>query len=242
MSINTRRCLSYPPRAVQWLLTFALLLAASKASAKQLEFDVFLEDRPIGSHEFTLQEIDDITEVSINANFKVKVLFVTAFNYRHQNTETWQNNCLRKIEATTVVNGKTFEVSGNQATNQFEVELPGTANPNIDCARSFAYWDRSLLPATRVPENSSPLLNAQTGEFVAATLTDLGKGEMTIGDTPVEVNRYRLKGKDVQVTLAYAQTPTGQEEWVGLSSEVAGGRTLKYVRTEESLTQPSASR
>ena len=248
----------YIPGFLPLALVFALLFTAFEISAntsaaksettKKLEFDVYLENRPIGSHEFVFSDDGEKTEVSINASFKVKVLFVTAFNYQHTNTEMWLGNCLHSINATTVVNGDTYEVSGKQADTSFRVieatndKPPATKTlkalpreARTACTRSFAYWDRSLLPSSGLPTD---LLNAQTGELVPATLTPLAKGMLAIGEQQLPVNRYLLQGKDLQVTLAYNQGVDGNEEWVGLSSKVRGGRTLTYIRTPGSLNNP----
>ena len=160
----------------------------------------------------------------------------------------WLGNCLHSINATTVVNGDTYEVSGKQADTSFRVieatndKPPATKTlkalpreARTACTRSFAYWDRSLLPSSGLPTD---LLNAQTGELVPATLTPLAKGMLAIGEQQLPVNRYLLKGKDLQVTLAYNQGVDGNEEWVGLSSKVRGGRTLTYIRTPGSLNNP----
>ena len=130
------------------------------------------------------------------------------------------------------MNGTTFEVEGVQAANRFIVNDPteptNAFESSPDCARSFAYWDRSLLDSAR-------LLNSQTGEFVPTKLSPIGSGELTIGDTEVAVEQYKLSGEGVEVTLAYTQSAQGEEEWVGLTSKVKGGRTLTYVRTPGSL-------
>ena len=192
---------------------------AEKSDVERMEFDVFLGDRPIGNHEFVLSNDDDETTVAINADFKVKVLFVTAYRYEHENVEVWAGDCLQSIDATTVVNGEEYTVDGDQSEKQ--------------CARSFAYWDRSLL-------DSAELLNSQTGDFVPTTLTAVGEGELTIGDEKVAVDRYRLTGDDLEITLSYTEDDAGNEEWVGLSTEVEGGRTLNYVRTPDTLSLAAA--
>ena len=46
------------------------------------------------------------------AEFQVKFLFVTAYDYRHQATERWDANCLRTLGSVTDDNGDAFEVAG----------------------------------------------------------------------------------------------------------------------------------
>jgi hypothetical protein len=80
------------------------------------------------------------------------------------------------------------------------------------------------------------LLNSQTGEYVPVQIDSLGRDRIRIGGREVPVERYSLKGKELDITLAY-EARSG--EWVALDSRLDGGRTLRYRRDPAELVEPS---
>ncbi|MBT8061881.1 MAG: hypothetical protein KJO85_04310, partial [Gammaproteobacteria bacterium] len=68
----------------------ALSLAPGLVMAQQQEwnFRVFLDDREIGRHDFTLQKQGEAQQINSVADFEYKLLFVKLYEYQHSNTET----------------------------------------------------------------------------------------------------------------------------------------------------------
>jgi hypothetical protein len=205
-------------------------LATAGDSARELSFDVFLDDRAIGYQRFVLASAGGGTRVETRAEFEVKLLRITAFEYDHRNTELWRDGCLQAIDARTDSNGKQYAVSGKARGDAFVVATNGGERRLGDCVASFAYWDRALLLPRR------ELLNSQTGEYVPAQIDSLGRDRIRIGGREVPVERYSLKGKELDITLAY-EARSG--EWVALDSRLDGGRTLRYRRNPAELVVPS---
>jgi hypothetical protein len=205
-------------------------LAATGDSARKLKFDVFLDDRAIGYQSFVLASAGGGTRVETRAEFEVKLLRITAFEYDHRNTELWRDGCLQAIDARTDSNGKQYAVSGKAWGAAFVVATNGGERRLGDCVASFAYWDKSLLLPRR------ELLNSQTGEYVPVQIDSLGRDRMRIGGREVPVERYSLKGKEIDITLAYE---AGSGEWVALDSRLDGGRTLRYRRNPAELVESS---
>jgi hypothetical protein len=61
---------------------------------------------------------------------------------------------------------------------------------------------------------------------------------MRIGGREVLVERYSIKGKELDITLAY---DAGSGEWVALDSRLEGGRTLRYRRDPADLVGSSVT-
>jgi hypothetical protein len=197
---------------------------------RKLTFDVFLDDRAIGYQRFALTPTVEGTRIETQAEFEVKLLLITAFAYDHRNTELWQGGCLQAIDSRTDSNGKKFAVSGSARGAAFVVSTNGGERRLGDCVASFAYWDRELLLPRR------ELLNSQTGEYVAVQIDSLGRDRIRIGAREVPVERYSLKGREIDITLAYE---AGSGEWVALDSRLDGGRTLRYRRSADEISAPS---
>jgi len=203
-------------------LFFATADASSEAP-RRLNFDVFLDERPIGFQHFDLQPTRDGVRVVTQAEFEVKVLRITAFEYDHRNEELWSGRCLQAIESTTNSNGTPYRVSGRAGEAGFVLGGGGLGRPLGDCVGTFAYWDRSQLAGR------DRLLNSQTGEYVPVEVRPLGAGSLTLGGRDVRVERFALSGRNIDITLAYA---ADSGEWLALDSRLESGRTLRYRRVD----------
>jgi len=208
------------------------VVAAAGDSARKLSFDVFLDDSAIGYQRFVLASAGDGMRIETRAEFEVKLLWITAFEYDHRNTELWRDGCLQAIDARTDSNGKQYAVSGRAQGSTFVVDTNGGERQLGGCVASFAYWDSKLLTQRR------ELLNSQTGEYVPVRIDSLGRDRIRIGEREVPVERYSLKGKEIDITLAY---DAGSGEWVALDSRLEGGRTLRYRRNAAELVEPSVT-
>ncbi len=196
----------------------------------QWRFDVYLDDREIGYHEFRAAPEAGGLRLTSEAKFEVKVLFITAFDYEHENTELWRDGCLQRIESRTRTKGKLFEVTGRRVDDRFDVQTRDGADSLADCVGTFAYWDRERLARQR-------LLNAQTGEYLEVDIQPLPSGTVRIEDMEIPVDRYKLSAKGMDITLAYE---TGTDNWVALDSTVKGGRLLRYRRHLGELAEPAS--
>jgi hypothetical protein len=199
---------------------FATVGASTSSSIEPREwnFQVYLNDDPIGFHNFRLQPQDDGYQLQTEAEFKVKFLFVTAYRYEHENVETWRNGCLERIESETNDNGDRYRIVGTRDEKGFDL-AGSSAQSSLDagCVRSFAYWDLDKLRDTR-------LLNPQTGEYLPIDIERVGRESIEVDGRSVDAERYSLNAEGLDLDLWY--TPEG--EWLKLTSNVEEGRQLRY--------------
>jgi hypothetical protein len=205
---------------------------AGSDGVRKLNFDVFLDGRAIGAHRFELAPAGAGTRMVTQADFEVKLLRITAFEYEHRNTEVWRDGCLQSIDARTDANGKKTTVNGRARGSAFVVATGQGERQLGDCVATFAYWDKDLLLQSR------QLLNSQTGEYLPVRIAPLGTDRIRIGQRDLVVDRYALKGQGIDITLAYT---TDGGEWVALDSKLDGGRTLRYRRNPAELGPPGRS-
>lgn len=207
-------------KALIAILVAGFTVAASAAvpdTTRQWRFDVSLDGRPIGEHNFVLREGGDALELTSEARFRVRVLFIDAYRYEHRAREWWRGDCLEKLDARTDANGEETLVAGSRTLGEFR--LAGERPVPLDlCVQTFAYWNPQILEARR-------LLNPQTGEYVAVKAMSLGRE--TIAGQPAD--RYRLIGEGrtpLQIDLWYSQ----DRDWLALESLTPEGRRLRYAR------------
>lgn len=194
-----------------------------QSDSREWKFDVFLNDDPIGFHNFRLSPLENGYELQTEAEFKVKLLFLTVYQYRHENVETWRNGCLERIEARTNDNGDKLKVVGQRETDGFGLAATGSSNSlDAECVRTFAYWDLAALRDTR-------LLNSQTGAYQPVDVDWVGRESIEISGQQVAADRYSLQAQGLNLDLWYS--PDG--EWLALTSTMEKGRQLRYklVRT-----------
>lgn len=206
------------------LFLFTANASASLPQQSQWQFKVLLDSREIGSHQFTVSQVNGQQTIQTDASFDVKVLFVNLYRYRHQNTEVWQGNCLRSINAETDANGKQFSVAGQANDSYFQVNTASTETELPACIMTFAYWNPAFLTEDK-------LLNSQTGEYEDVTITRVGEESLRVNDEAVAAVRYLIDLKAGPITLWYGASDF---RWLALESVAAGGRALRY----EPLTIP----
>ena len=206
--------------AVGTLIAGLLPGPGAAAAPRDWRFQVRLDGRDVGQHEFHLRESGEASELKSEARFDVRILFVNLYAYQHSAVERWRGDCLESIESTTDDNGHPERVRGNRSPSGFAVttgrdpvDLPG-------CVMTFAYWNRDFLRQPR-------LLNPQTGKYVAAQSRVVGPETILVRGRPTSSIRHQLLAEDAVIDIWYS--PEG--EWLGLASTVGGGHRLEYRLT-----------
>jgi hypothetical protein len=203
------------------LLLFLLILSPTICLANQestWQFEVLLDNKIIGDHQFTVTDTDLERTVVSAASFDVKVLFLNLYRYRHANTERWQGDCLRSIETTTDANGKSFAVSGEALESEFIITTLEQRNSLNGCVMTFAYWDRDFLEQPR-------LLNAQTGEYESVNVREPQEDTVRFNNVELPAYRVQLETKKGVLSLWYGAE---DNRWLALESITRTGRKLSY--------------
>lgn len=192
--------------------------ATAHEAEQQWRFRVFLDEREIGHHHFTLRHRGEEQRVTSEAEFEVSLLFLTLYEYRHANEEIWREGCLARLSSETDANGESHQVSGQREGSHFTVRGTGGVARLPACVMSFAYWDPRFLEQDR-------LLNAQNGEFVEVQVSAPEMVDWNVGGESRPARKYALSAGDLRLKLWYSE----RGEWLGLEGLAEGGRTLRYV-------------
>jgi apolipoprotein D and lipocalin family protein len=185
---------------MRFLPVMFFLALSTGVQAKTWDFTVYLDEKPVGYHRFTLREAGAERELTSSARFEVRVLGWPVYRYAHDATEGWKGDCLTRLSSWTDDDGERFAVD-----KKFD-----------GCEMSFAYWNPAILKRTQ-------LFNPQTGRLEAVAVSPLGAGRYRIVGTkhPIELRyadngewiglesplangrrlRYRLQGTVGQVDL-----------------------------------------
>ncbi|NNM01085.1 MAG: hypothetical protein HKO62_10075, partial [Gammaproteobacteria bacterium] len=172
-----------------------------------------------GYHRFDVTWEDERTVVKSEARFAVKILFLNAYQYSHDNTEYWAGNCLTRIDAQTDDNGKPSVVSGSAEDGGFRVSTGDKSSTLSGCVSSFAYWNPAFLEADK-------LLNSQTGDYTPVTVVDSSDDVVTINGTDIPARRVTLSAGERPIMLWYR---ADDGAWLQLATTAAKDRELRYT-------------
>lgn len=197
-------------------LTLSNAWAASPAKQRGWDFTVYLDDDPVGRHQFVLTESEAMRELRSEARFVVKILSIPAYSYDHQASEVWRGDCLTDIKARTDDNGDKTVLSGSSHDGQFDLKKENTALQLPACIMTFAYWNPLML-------KQSHLLNPQTGDYLPVSFETKGRDEIQVRGRPVSADRYHLDAGKFQIDLWY-----DKGDWVALDSTLSNGSRLRY--------------
>ncbi len=207
-------------RTLRSLLVCVLLLtgAHARAQTQQWNFQVFLDERPIGYHHYTLRDSGAEREMKIEVRFDVKLLFIHAYKYVHDASERWRGNCLTLLTARTDDNGDLSEVGAEQQGERVAITTLRGRDAADGCVMTYAYWNEDIVKQKR-------LLNTQTGKVENVTITALGDDKITVRGAPVTAQRYRIAGGKHTIELWYG----ADKAWLALQTTLDSGRKLRYL-------------
>jgi hypothetical protein len=200
-----------------------LLSAAVQARVggeRSLLFAVHLDGSRIGYHRFELLPDENGVDVVSEAQLDVRFLFFDAFTYRHFNRESWEGQCLERIESETRENDRKYSVVGRRIEDRFVLETDGDAQALDSCVMTFAYWNPKFL-------EQSQLLNPQSGEYLPVDVEALGERQIVARGETVTAAAYRVTAKDKELTVYYSE----EGQWLGLESVARGGKVIRYELT-----------
>jgi Family of unknown function (DUF6134) len=197
-----------------WLTAAAL---GATVQANDWNFQVLLDGKPIGTHHFQVTEQGTATSLLSEADFRVTVLAVPLYRYRHVSRESFQGDCLQTLEASTSVNGNIQEVRGSVGDSAFLVTTRDGVTRLPLCVMTFDYWNPRILQQSR-------LLNPQTGDYLAVNVSHLGSEVLTVAGMPEAADVYLIAAGAMKIKLWYS----ADQHWLGLESPTADGRLMRY--------------
>ena len=185
-----------------------------------IDFEVLRKGKPFGRHVLTFSDVTETGfEVTTDVDLTVKFGPITAFKYRLDATEQWQNGQLVGLNGKSNSDGDKGRVSAISTggelvvdSTKFNGSLPLSTIPS-------SHWNILQVKGDR-------MLSTETGEVLDIEIETLGTDTVMVGGEAIEATHYRLKS-DLVVDLWYDT----QNRWVKLIFE-ARGQEIEYVLSE----------
>lgn len=191
---------------------------------KSFVFDVLKDGIQVGRHHLNLTRHDTKLLVDVKVRVKVRLGFITAFEYIHDDHEVWDGQRLMSLDARTRKNGESHFVTARPGAGGLEVTSSSGVYTAPGDIMSSSYWRYET-----VRQNS--LLNTQTGNLTDIRVEDQGPEKLRFHGYEIPAQRYRLKGQKLHCDIWYG-TRNGQ--WLGLAFNTHGA-DITYRPREETV-------
>lgn len=173
-------------------IVFAMFGGQSFAYAKSLSYTVFRDGKPIGTHGYEINAIGDETVVKVATDIKVKVLFVTAYQFIHSSEEHWNGEKLVLIKSTTNDDGVDKKLDAVKKGTVIAVNSVIKKDDRISKAPQDVIPASLWNPAT---VSQSTLLNTVDGSMMEVKITDLGEEDVPANGGNVKAKHYQITGE-----------------------------------------------
>ena len=171
----------------------------------EVKFDVIRKNKVIGSHEITFTENNDVLLVETNIDIKVKVLFLSAYTFTHQSTETWINGNFTKIVAhSDFEDEREYFIKGQDNNDSFSASgMDGKLELDKNILPSNL-WNIDVL-------KQKEIFDTQKGVVRTIEVEDLGYEKIKVNKKNIKCNKFTFnassnpkdKGPFPEYTLWY---------------------------------------
>lgn len=199
---------------------FSMMLLCCSVYADQINFQVKLNDKDIGFHEFNVQN----DTISNKAQFDVKLWFIPAYKYRHTATEVYKDNCLIQLESETQDGADFFELSSLADSAFFKIKVNDKDYNHPACSQTFRYWDIQFT-------EQNLAINPQDGEIFKLSFSKDVDEEVKTKTNTFLANKFTLHAINDQdekfhIELWYEQN---SKKWIKLKSYLKDDNVITYI-------------
>lgn len=199
---------------------FSMMLLCYSIYAEQINFQVQMNDKDIGFHEFNVQN----DTISNKAQFDVKLWFIPAYKYRHTATEVYKDNCLIQLESETQDGADFFELSSLADSAFFKIKVNDKDYNHPACSQTFRYWDIQFT-------EQNLAINPQDGEIFKLSFSKDVVEEVKTKTNMLLANKYILHAINDQdekfhIELWYEQN---SKKWIKLRSYLKDDNVITYI-------------
>jgi len=162
------------------------------AATKTLEYTVLRDGSDIGTHAYNIETNGTDTQVKVTTDIKVKVLFVTAYKFIHESTETWNNGQLVSLNSTTDDDGTDKNLSAKAENGKITLDSTVKGQNRRQFAAAAAIPGSLWNPATVLQDT---IVNSLDGQLMKVKVENLGAEEVEASGTKITANHYKITGE-----------------------------------------------
>jgi len=154
-----------------------------------IKFDIYRNNKHIGSHVFRFNRIDDVLEVNSKVFFEIKKLGVVLYNYHVEGKEIYKEGKLIKFNSKTDQNGKKKFV--NLTLDEEDYKIDGSSyKGNVPNSYMIGtWWNHSLV-------KSEAQISAVSGRIIKQKVTFIGKEKLKINGKDYNTLHFNFSSTD----------------------------------------------
>lgn len=164
--------------------------AGPPAPAKHIHrvYDVMRKGSQIGTETVDVTRQGDKSDVKITSHILVKIAFITAYRYDHNESESWKGKQLVAFKSSTNDNGTAHEVKATQAGNKIAMTVDGAASAAPKAIVPASLWSAEVC-------KQSQLFDPANGKRMAVTVESLGPETVELNGAPHQLQHIKLSGE-----------------------------------------------
>lgn len=160
---------------------------APAATKTHQAYDIIRQGSTIGTNTVDVERRGDTVQVKIGTKILVKVMFVEAYRYDHDSTETWKAGQLVAFNSQTNDNGTKHSVTVTSSADKLDISADGKHSDVPASLRPASFWNKAF-------DAQKELFNPATGKRLAVQVKDLGDEKITINGAPRQGRHYKISG------------------------------------------------
>ncbi len=198
-------------------LATGLIPLSTMADARNIQFSVERDGKPIGTHATTISKRGETTSVTINMSLKAGLFGIPLYRFRYKANETWNGNQLQSLKVSVNDNGDKSNLSGKRSGGSFSWSMNGQNDRANGAVFPTNHWNKAVLKQNKV-------LNTLTGNINRVTIARRGTETLNCRKgPPIEATRYQYSG-GLNTEAWYDRSGN----WVGLRFKAEDGATIFF--------------
>jgi len=164
----------------------------AQAASKTLEYTVLRDGKPIGTHAYTIDTNGADTQVQVSTDIQVKVLFITAYKFKHNSQEVWSNGRLVSLKSTTDDDGtdKALTAKAEDGKITLDSMVKGQDRRQFAAAAAIpaSLWNPAIVTQTAI-------VNTLDGKLMKVKVANVGSEQVDAGGAKVTAHHYKISGE-----------------------------------------------
>ena len=155
----------------------------------KIEFDIYRNNKHIGTHIFSFKKSGRQLAVKSEINFKIKKMGIVLYTYHVEGTEIYEDGKLIKFNSKTNQNGKEKYVNMILENEEYTIDGSSYQGKAPEDYLIGTWWNHSIVKA-------KAQISAVSGRIIKQKVTFLGKETIKIGGKSYKTLHYNFTSTD----------------------------------------------
>ena len=199
-------------------------------SLNRIEFDIYRNNKNIGTHIFSFKRENDELSVESEINFIIKKLGVTLYKYNVKGVEFYKDGVLTRFNSKTNQNGKEKYVNMKLENEEFIIDGSSYKGKTPTNYLLVTWWNHSIVKAPAQ-------ISAVSGRIIEQKVTFLGKEKINIDGKSYNALHFNFSSSDKNLSKdKKLNTDVWYDEktlnWIKASFKKKGNWEYKLISIE----------